>query len=371
MSATIDGELDSLKKHGNLRVLPDEAPDSIMDFSSNDYLGLARRIDIQQSFLRECACISRWLIGASASRLLASRQAEFNSLEKTLEDAYNDGREALVFNSGYHANTGIIPALASDSGTVILADKLVHASIIDGIRLSKAPFNRFRHNDMCHLAQLLRVNADAGRKALVIVESVYSMDGDSPDMQQLVNLKRQYPDTVLYVDEAHAIGVAGKKGLGMTAQYAGDVDITVGTFGKALASVGAYVMCQPQMRSYLVNKARSLIFSTAMPPLSAQWNGYIFKLMQTMDSERRQLRDNAEMLAHEIGGRASHIQCVIIGDAVKTVQMSRDLAAKGLCVLPIRRPTVPPGTERLRISLSAAHSSGQIGKLATTLKELI
>lgn len=369
MKTTIERNLATLKAEGNLRVLPRDRSDSpgMTDFSSNDYLGLSAHPELQQCFLQEHAGDSHWLLGSGASRLLAGTQKIYSQLEDTISSQYDHGRQALVFNSGYHANTGIIGALSS-AGVAIVADKLVHASIIDGLRLGGKPFERFRHNDMEHLERLLAKVSATGATPMIVAEIVYSMDGDSPDIATLVDLKRKY-NALLYLDEAHAIGVCGPNGMGLGFEYIGDIDIIVGTFGKALASAGAYAVCTPSMKQWLINNARSLIFSTALPPLTVMWNDFIFRHMLTMNNERRHLAMLGERLGKTLGnGSSSHIQPFMVGDAAKAVELSAALARRNLIVLPIRRPTVPPGTERLRISLSAAMTVEQIDNLASELK---
>lgn len=368
MIEIIKDSLAAIAREGNLRRLPAEGVgEGMVDFSSNDYLGLSARIDLQVSFLESLEAESGWLMGASASRLLATRQESFGRLERTLEEAYADGRRALFFNSGYHANTGIVSALALP-GTIVIADRLVHASIIDGLRLGGARFERFRHNDLGHLETLLARAASEGLRPLIIVESVYSMDGDEADIGSLVALKKKYGAT-LYVDEAHAVGVCGPGGLGLGAEFGAEVDITVGTFGKALGGTGAFAMCSDTMRQWLVNRARSLIFSTATAPINALWNDFIFRRMQHMDAERHHLRELGRALGRALGsGSQSHIQPFMVGDPERAVRLSAKLREEGLLVLPIRRPTVPPGTDRLRISLSAALSAADVERLANALK---
>lgn len=369
MRATIENALSQLEMQGNLRVLPQDrrGSDSLTDFSSNDYLGLSSRPELQQEFLAGHAHDSQWLLGSGASRLLSASQNPYTSLENNIAGHYGHGREALIFNSGYHANTGVIAALCGCGATVV-ADKLAHASIIDGIRLAGKPFERFRHNDMEHLKRILAKISALGETPMIVAESVYSMDGDSPDIDALVALKKRY-NALLYLDEAHAIGVCGPGGLGLGYEHGEDIDITIGTFGKALASAGAYVVCSPTVRQWLVNSARSLIFSTALPPLTAMWNDFIFSHMLIMDSERQYLAQLGRRLADGLGNNvASHIQPFMVGDAAKAVKLSQKLAQQGLIVLPIRRPTVPPGTERLRISLSAAMTGEQVDSLTSALK---
>ena len=368
--------LDSLRLSGNLRSIPEESPRTdVIDFSSNDYLGLASRPELQEEFFDD-PLRRRIPMTSAAPRLLCGRQREYDALEKHLGKLY--GRPCLLMNSGYHANTGLIAALA-DSRTLIVADKLVHASIIDGIVLSKAPFERFRHNDFNHLERILNKAAGKYESILIIAESVYSMDGDRTDLERLADLRRSTPGAMLYIDEAHAVGVEGPGGLGMcmaSESYA-DVDVVVGTFGKAFASVGAFCAVSPVMRDYLVNRSRSLIFSTAIPPVSAAWTLFLLEKILLMDAERSHLRE----LGHRLQVRLqplspgfvispSHIQPLVLGSAEKAVEFSRLLLDAGLKVLPIRTPTVPPGTERLRISLSAAMTTEDIDRLTDEISRI-
>lgn len=365
----IEQTLEQLAASGNLRVIPDEGRADTIDLSSNDYLGLAERSDLREDFFSGIPA-GEMLMSSSASRLLGAHQKAFHSFEATLSDAYN-GRSALIFNSGYHANTGMIQALA-DHHTLIVADRLVHASIIDGIRLSGATFTRFAHNDYDRLNHIIDTRKDEFDTILIIAESVYSMDGDCADIDRLVESKRRCNGRgLLYIDEAHAVGVLGPAGLGLSAATAApnEIDIVVGTLGKALASMGAYAVMSKNMREFMVNKARSLIFSTALPPLNIAWGEYVFKRSLTMDDERRHLGELSARLADALGATTpSHIRPLIVGDPQAAVSLSLKLLDKGLKVLPIRTPTVPPGTERLRFSLSAALSINDINRLAETLR---
>ncbi len=368
----IDLILDHLADSGNLRHIPDECDPSVVDLSSNDYLGLAERSDLRDEFFadKDPAAL---LMSASASRLLGARQREYTEFEAILSDAYGNGRSALAFNSGYHANIGLIQALA-DKHTLIIADRLVHASIIDGIKLSGAPFERFRHNDYDHLERIIDSKAQLYDNILIVAESVYSMDGDSADIDRLIEAKRRCGGkALLYIDEAHAVGVTGPAGLGLAAaaHSPAETDIIVGTMGKALASAGAYAIMSPKMRDFMVNKSRSLIFSTALPPINIAWSSFIFKRMLSMDSERQTLRQLAAKLADALGADdPSHIRPLIVGDARKAVELSMRLLDQGYKVLPIRTPTVPPGTERLRFSLSAAIAPEAIDNLAAVIGRL-
>jgi len=282
----------------------------------------------------------------------------------------------LLFNSGYHMNIGILPAL-SDGKTLILADKLVHASMIDGIRLSSAKYLRYRHNDLNHLQQLLqKYHADdTYERIIVVTESIFSMDGDETDLNQLVSLKRQFAKVMLYVDEAHAIGVRGARGLGCAEQYAviNQIDFLVGTFGKALASVGGYLVCEPVIREYLINSMRPLIFSTALPPLSIAWTRFVFEHMQKMQKQRDHLVNLSHHLQHKVQSlgfccpSSSHIVPVIIGDSQPAVDKANYLQAQGFYIMPVRPPTVPANSARLRISLTSQIQPEEIEQLVALL----
>ena len=369
MQTIIEQTLGDLAASGNLRLIPDDATTSgRIDFSSNDYLGIATRADLRQEFF-SAHDPRDLLMSASASRLLARTQTALDDFEKSLRDAY--GRSALIFNSGYHANTGLVSALATKDYT-ILADKLVHASIIDGIKLSGAPFERFRHNDMRHLALLAEKISSQGRKLLIIVESVYSMDGDRAPLREIAEIKRKHDGALLYVDEAHAVGVEGPGGLGLVmamGDQAADVDVIVGTLGKALGSTGAFAIMDDTFRSWAINRARSFIFSTALPPVTAQWSKFVFEKSLGMDSERSHLKALGNALGRTLrNGSNSHIQPYMLGNPHAAVEMSKALASDGFDVLPIRTPTVPPGTDRLRLSLSAALSIDDVEALGRAIK---
>lgn len=373
-----DTTLLDLRRSGNFRSIPaDSTRSEVIDLSSNDYLGIAARPELQAGFLKSEAN-RRIPLTSSASRLLAAPQQEYALLEDMLSKLY--GKPALVMNSGYHANTGILSALASEPGTVILADRLVHASMIDGMVLSRARFRRFPHNDLNRLEAMIQAERAASRRIIVAVESVYSMDGDSADIEALMELRKLYPEVLLYVDEAHGVGACGPQGLGLCASTGrlDEVDILIGTFGKALASSGAFCIASAELRDYIINRARSFIFSTSLPPLCCAWTRYVMTRMTGMDAERKHLAALAAALREGIAsidpaaaGSASHIQPFVTGDARRAVELSAKLLDEGFKVLPIRTPTVPPGTERLRISLSAALTTDQINRFVNSLRALI
>lgn len=378
----INEYLQRLKDAGDYRSIPLETKADVVDFSTNDYMGIAADGELRERFFADPAA-RNLPMSSSASRLLASRQIDYFNLETFLRLLYGKycggDRAALLFNSGYHANTGLVSSLAADD-TYIIADRLVHASIIDGIVLSRAPFARFRHNDYSHLEQLIERHKDEKKKILVIVESVYSMDGDSADIEQLIEIRRRYPQVMLYVDEAHAFGVRGPRGLGLVAASSapGEVDVIVGTFGKAAGSMGAFAITSGPVREFLVNTARSFIFSTALPPMQAAWTRFALGALLSAERRRAHLQWLSEKLQKVLQKYStapiavSHIQPLVIGDSRKVVELSHKLLnIYGLKALPIRRPTVPPGTERLRISLSASLNGREIEELDRALADLL
>ena len=368
--------LKQLNEAGNLRSLPDivhtgnriERDRQVMlNLSSNDYLGLASRSDLREAFFEEWK-EKDYPLSSSSSRLLTGNFTVYTELEQLMAERFN--REAaLLFNSGYHANTGILPALAYKQ-TLILADKLVHASIIDGILLSGAPFQRYRHNDYNQLETLLKKNAGQYEQLFIVTESIFSMDGDVADLRRLVELKKSYPNVCLYVDEAHAIGVRGKNGLGIAEEQdcIREIDLLVGTFGKALASMGAYVVCSRTIREYLVNCMRPLIFSTALPPAQIAWTRFIFERLPEFSSLREELTLTSHLLSDALEGKGgeiseSHIIPYIIRENNDCISKAEELQRKGFYCLPVRPPTVPKGMARIRFSLTADITTEQLTQL--------
>ncbi len=360
--------LDNLERTGNYRRIPaNDGTCDCIDFSTNDYMGLAVRTDLRKTFF-DIADNCNIPMSSSASRLLASCQKEHCELENMLGDFY--GRDVLLFNSGYHANTGIISSLANE-GAMIVADKFSHASIIDGMILSRAPFIRFRHNDYNHLEKILAKSAKDYERVLVVTESVFSMDGDRAVIDWLVEVKRKYPNVILYIDEAHAFGVCGSHGLGYAVDYP-EVDVIVGTFGKAAASSGAFAAVSSELKNFLINKARSFIFSTALSPMTSAWTRFMVENLIKMDAERLHVAELGLRLNKglNIQSEPSHIQPLIVGDPVLAVRLSEQLIAMGYKALPIRTPTVPAGTERLRFSISASMTYSNIDGLIDVLNKL-
>jgi len=344
----------------------------MLNMSSNDYLGLASNENLRQSFLQQYGD-NFPSFTSSSSRLLTGNFPVYTDLEQLIAQRFQ--RESvLLFNSGYHANLGILPALTTTK-SLILADKLVHASMIDGIRLSQCEFFRYRHNDYEHLKSLLEKNAGKFDRTFIVTESVFSMDGDVVDLNYLVQLKKQFPNTYLYVDEAHAIGVYGKNGLGIAerANVIADIDLLVGTFGKALASMGAYVVCDQILKECLINQMRPLIFSTALPPFNVAWTHFIFERLPQLSKERTHLEQLSAFLRQEVEHRTQIMPsqtCIvpyILGENEATLAKAKALQEQGYYCLPIRPPTVPKGTSRIRLSLTADMTMDEVKQFVACL----
>lgn len=362
--------LDTLKSHSHLRFIKDfESKDEkyiylkgkkLLNLSSNNYLGFADNQKITEKFLNNGG--DKYTFGSASARLLTGNLPIYKGLENTISELYKS-ESTLIFNSGYHANIGINSTLAG-KGDAIFSDKLNHASIIDGMQLSQGKFFRYKHNNMENLEQLLIRERDNFKTAIIVTESVFSMDGDIADIEKLVELKKKH-NCVLVVDEAHAFGVFGNKGLGVCENFGiiNDIDLIVGTFGKAIGSMGAFVTGKKVLIDYLTNKARSFIFSTALPPVNIAFSKWIIEneLPNTLD-KRKKMIELGKKLKSE-----SHIIPVIIGDNKETVDLCKVLFDNGYFTLPIRPPTVPEGTSRIRLSLTTEINEIDLEKLCSII----
>lgn len=364
----LQARLDELKAADNLRILSHADAEGryiikqgrrMLNLASNDYLGLAADMNLRADFLRQIS-VEDFVPSASSSRLLTGNHPIFDELETELAKLYN-AESALLFNSGYDANSGILPAIANNDEILILADKLVHASLIDGIRLSRAKCIRFRHNDLNYLERLVSKNASCYRHIILVTESVFSMDGDEAPLHEMVALKRRYPNIMLYIDEAHAFGLRGTQGLGCC-EEAGilrEVDLLVGTLGKAAASAGAFVICAQTIRDYLINHVRPFIFTTALPPFTVAWSLYVVHHFPQMSARRERLFSIASRVHQALSAgqvrdiSRSHIIPLLTGSSADAILRADAMQRHGFYVLPVRPPTVPEGTARLRLSLRA------------------
>ena len=381
MLEEIASELEQLKKDNMYRSLPavelagrgvvqDKAGKELLDLSSNDYLAIAGDEILREDFFRLFKPKS---FSSSSSRLMSGFNSDTVELEQLIAKDYN--REAaLIFSSGYHVNTSILPAIGN-SKTLILADKLVHASLIDGIRLSKCEFRRFEHNNLKVLERILESKHAEYSRIIIVSESTFSMDGDKCDLRSLVELKRRFSNVLLYIDSAHDIGTTGKKGLGEPEEQGviNEVDFIVATFGKALASCGAFVVCDGIVKEYLVNKARGFIFSTALSPIQMQWTRFIWEQMPNFTARRTSLAENAAYFRLQLQGKniqtpsASHIIPIITGQAAETLQKSAALHSAGFHCLAVRPPTVPQNLCRLRLSLNSAMTKQEMDTVLSCL----
>ena len=366
--------LEELKEHSHFRNLKDfEKKDEkyiyykgekLLNLSSNNYLNIADNKTITKEFLDQVG--NRYSFGSASARLLTGTLPIYKELEELLSNLY--GKEStLLYNSGYHANVGISSAL-NQKGDVIFSDKLNHASIIDGMRLSEGKFFRFPHNNMQALEKLLERERKNFNNAFIITESVFSMDGDIEDLKKIVELKKKY-NCIMIIDEAHAFGVFGKKGLGVAEEQGilNDIDLIVGTFGKAIGSMGAFVTGSKTMIDFLINKSRSFIFSTALPPINVAFSKWA---IETQLPKTEQKRKSMLNLAKKFGSQ-SHIIPVVIGENKDTIDLCEVLFHNGYFTLPIRPPTVPVGTSRLRLSLTADIKEEELNTLKEKIDEVL
>jgi len=345
------------------RVLLDGRP--VLLLCSNNYLGLADHPKVRGA---AAEAAMRWGAGAGASRLISGNMQPHRQLEQRLAE-FKGYEAALLFGSGYLANTGTIAALAGQ-GEVVFSDELNHASIVDGCRLSRAETFIYRHGDVEHLAWGLR--EAGGRAALIVTDGVFSMDGDIAPLERLAELARSHRCRLM-VDEAHATGALGPGGRGSVAAagLGEEVDVIVGTLGKALGSYGAYVCASAELVEYLINTARPFIFSTAPPPSAAAAALAALELLDSHPHQVERLQANAAALraalADEglaVGGSETQIVPIEIGDAAPTMELSERVLERGVFAQGIRPPTVPEGSSRLRFTTMATHRRGELQRAA-------
>jgi len=342
----------------------------VLSFCSNDYLGLANHPAVINA-LRKGA--ERWGVGSGAAHLVSGHSRAHHDLEEELADFC--GRErALLFSTGYMANVGVISAL-TDKHDTIFEDKLNHASLIDGAQFSDAALKRFPHADMQRLAAQL--NDVKPNQAMIASDGVFSMDGDIAPLTELVSLSEKH-QAMLMIDDAHGFGVLGEHGGGCAEHFKLDqnqLPVLVGTLGKAFGTFGAFVAGSEALIEYLIQSARSFIYTTALPPAIAEATRVSLKLLQQENWRREQLqtlikrfRDSAQQLGLQLMPSITPIQPIVIGEAQAAVNISEHLLAQNILVPAIRPPTVPKGSARLRITFSATHTEQQVDRLLDALE---
>jgi len=362
-AALADLEQRQLKRTRRVGIAP-----GLVNFCSNDYLGLSNHPEVTRAFIDTA---SRQGVGSGASHLVTGHGAEHEALEEELA-AFTGRERALVFSTGYMANMGVIGALA-DQNAGIVSDKLNHASLIDGCRLSGAEVKRYRHGDSSHAHELMAALEFETR--LLVTDGVFSMDGDLAPLPELARLTRA-ANAWLVVDDAHGLGVVGGTGRGCCEEFslsAHDVPVLIGTFGKAFGTFGAFVAGDADLIEFLLQKSRTYIYTTALPPAVAAATRASLRVSQRESWRREKARALAQRFRRALGSPPADslaqttIVPVIVGDAARALALSAQLEAQGLLVAAIRPPTVPQGTARLRVTLSAAHEEAQVDGLADAL----
>jgi 8-amino-7-oxononanoate synthase len=374
--AFASAELERREREGLRRQLRPFAPLSgvevglgerrLVNFSSNDYLGLAGHplvIERAAQYLRQYGA------GARASRLICGSHPGFGPVEEKLARLKGRGC-ALVFNSGFQANVSLLPAL-TDRHSLVLMDRLAHGSLVLGAQASSGQVRRFRHNDLDHLRRLLAQHRAAHGRVIIATESVFSMDGGQSEVGALAALAAQY-EALLLVDEAHATGVVGPGGGGLCCGH--PVDLVMGTLGKACGAFGAYVACEPLLGEYLLNCCAGFVYSTGLPPAVLGAVDAALELIPQMDAQRAQLHAHAEYLRQTLRAQGwdtalstTQIVPVVVGESEKALTLAGWLEEEGVLAAAIRPPTVPAGQARLRLALSVLHTREQLEWLVELL----
>lgn len=329
----------------------------LLNLASNDYLNLAKNEGLKQAFF-ESLRAEDFYLSSSSSRSLSGNFSIYEEFESSLAKHFKN-KEILHFNSGYHLNFSCIAALGTLKNTLFIADKFIHASIIDGLRGAK--FLRFRHNDLTHLESLLEAHHNNYEHIIVMSEALFSMDGDFAPLMELVRLKKAYKNILLYIDEAHSVGCFDTSGLGLvkSSGLEGEIDFLVFTFGKAIASVGACMITSKDFKAFFINKARGFIYSTALPPLNVAWSHFVFSNLANFQAQREHLydlsnyfRQNLQKKGCEMLGQ-SYIVPLLCGSNEKVGEISSILLKNGIFAPAIKTPSVPKNAARIRFSLHA------------------
>lgn len=352
--------------------LADQNGREVILFCTNNYLGLANHPLLKEAAI---SAIQTWGIGSGASRLISGNSSIYRALETMLAQ-WKLSEAALVFNSGYTANLGALSTLIKKED-LVLSDRLNHASLIDGARTAKGTFRVYRHKDMAQLEKLLRARKK-GQEAIILTDGVFSMDGDIAPLPEILRLAEEY-DATIYLDDAHATGILGPHGGGTCDHFnlSSDRIIQMGTLSKALGGLGGFITGSELLIQYLINKARSFIYTTALPPALVAASLAALKLARDDERLRNQLRHNAAYFRRKVTAigfsiceSETPIVPLQIGNNEKTVLFSRELLKEGIYIPAIRPPTVPAGTARLRVSLMATHTQAQIDLLLARLEKI-
>lgn len=353
-------ELEELKKQSNYRELQIIKGEYILDFSSNDYLSLNLDKKFKKEFIDNLND-NEILFGSCGSRLLCGNYKQIRDFESEIDDVFN--KKSLIFGSGYDANTTVIETFYS-KGDVIFTDRYNHASIYDGLINSGVKIVRYKHLDYLDLEKKLIKYRDTYKRSLIITESIYSMDGDIVDLDKMILLKNKY-NSQLYLDEAHSYGVLGY-GLAYNKSLVRDIDFIMLGLGKGGASNGAILVLDEITRSYLINKGRKFIYTTAPAPIQTNWNRYVFKNMLSLEYKRKKLNLLKKLFFIKLKEKnittisTEQIISIVIEDNKKCINISQALRKKGYLVYPIKEPTVPKGTARIRLTLTANMEPGKI-----------
>jgi len=374
---SLQQKLETRKTNNALRKLP--VANNLVDFSSNDYLGFSKNEKIFNQTHQLLVDRKLTQNGATGSRLLSGNHILYQETE-ALISKFHQSESGLIFNSGYDANVGFFSCVPQRND-IIFFDELSHASIRDGIQMSLAKSYKFKHNDLADLEKLLQKNQSNEVEIYVVTESVFSMDGDSPNLVELVSLCEKY-NALLIIDEAHALGVFGKNGEGIVQQLGlhNRVFARIMTFGKGLGCHGAAILGSNDLKEYLVNFARSFIYTTGLSPHSVATINVAYAFLETKSGEIEKLQRNIQFFKTEVSNQKldkffvqsdSAIHCAVIKGNTKVKQIAFDLQQKGFDVKPILSPTVPEGQERLRICLHSFNTEEEMIAIVKFLKELI
>ncbi len=368
-------ELEDLKKKSNYRELKVIEENFILDFSTNDYLNLNLDKSFKKKFIDNID-FNKISFGSCGSRLLGGNHREIIDFEKEIDKVFK--KKSLVFGSGYDANTTIIETFYS-SQDIIFTDRYNHASIYDGVINSKVKIIRYKHLDYLDLEKKLKKYRNLYKKSLIITESIYSMDGDIVDLDKIVLLKNKY-DSQLYLDEAHSYGVLGY-GLAYNKSLIKEIDFLVLGLGKGGSSSGGVLILDDIPRSYIINKGRKFIYTTAPSPIQTQWNRYVFKNIPFLEDKIKKLNILKKFFYKKLKEQdiqtmsTEQIVNIVIGDNKKTIEISENLIKEGYLVYPIKEPTVPKKTARIRLTLTADMKLEEveifIEKLSHELKKII